>query len=465
MGINSDISHKPDRVVKPIKSRIMTLVIFLACLITGIIISRSSVDPGLSATIQVLLLFVIMVVMIRENLSVEIALLTGSVLLGVFFRIKPSQFAVETLRGISEIDVLLILGIVFFITVLGTFMDRSGHMKSLMESLSELIRDARFVAGLAPALIGLMPMPGGALFSAPMVDSVGKPLGWSPARMAMINYWCRHVWEYIWPMYAGVLLSASLLKVDIPVIVRAQSPLTITSIVGSLVFLLLPIKRPVKNGIAHSLKYNLGGVWLALWPIVAVIVITFIPYPSAEALKIPQNILTSMKMLIVLVLATFLFAGINKITLKQVGQDFIACLRKHTIFIILTIMIFKHFIDYTDVAKLMAPYFSSLNLPPMVIVFILPFIVGMLTGITMAYVGICYPILIPFLISASGQVDLGLVQFAYAGGYFGVMLTPVHLCFVLTREYFKVDWGECYRLLLGPSVLLFIVSLIIALVW
>jgi hypothetical protein len=43
------------------------------------------------------------------------------------------------------------------------------------------------------------------------------------------------------------------------------------------------------------------------------------------------------------------------------------------------------------------------------------------------------------------------VALAYTGGFLGVLLSPLHLCFSLTRDYFGADWGPNYRWL-APSV-------------
>ncbi len=61
-------------------------------------------------------------------------------------------------------------------------------------------------AGL-PALIGMLPMPGGAIFSAPLVDSVDDNDELFSSEKAAVNYWFRHIWEYWWPMYPGVILA------------------------------------------------------------------------------------------------------------------------------------------------------------------------------------------------------------------------------------------------------------------
>ncbi len=59
--------------------------------------------------------------------------------------------------------------IVWLIMVMSGIMEKSGHMKRLVSSFTSLTKDARVVGTVMSALIGLLPMPGGALFSAPLV--------------------------------------------------------------------------------------------------------------------------------------------------------------------------------------------------------------------------------------------------------------------------------------------------------
>jgi hypothetical protein len=40
--------------------------------------------------------------------------------------------------------------------------------------------------------------------------------------------------------------------------------------------------------------------------------------------------------------------------------------------------------------------------------------------------------------------------FAYSFGYMGMILSPVHICFVVTNEYFKTRLFRTYPYLAGP---------------
>jgi len=55
------------------------------------------------------------------------------------------------------------------------------------------------------------------------------------------------------------------------------------------------------------------------------------------------------------------------------------------------------------------------------------------------------------------------VMLAYASGFVGCLLSPVHLCLVLSREYFRANLGRSYRLLALPCALIMLVAVAIAL--
>ena len=53
----------------------------------------------------------------------------------------------------------------------------------------------------------------------------------------------------------------------------------------------------------------------------------------------------------------------------------------------------------------------------------------------------------------AAEMDMGAVALAYTGAFLGVLLSPLHLCFSLTRDYFKAEWGQVYKMVV-PSVAL-----------
>jgi hypothetical protein len=82
------------------------------------------------------------------------------------------------------------------------------------------------------------------------------------------------------------------------------------------------------------------------------------------------------------------------------------------------------------------------------------------------FVGASFPLVVS-LIHAQGVSDqmVAFTALAYGFGYMGMMLSPIHLCFVLTREYFSSSLGLSYRRIAGPAVCVFAASVVLFLVY
>ena len=75
-----------------------------------------------------------------------------------------------------------------------------------------------------------------------------------------------------------------------------------------------------------------------------------------------------------------------------------------------------------------------------------------ITGIAIGFVGASFPLVVP-LFSGLAPLDfLAHASLAYAAGYMGMMLSPVHICLLVTRDYFKASLAASYRHLYKPVV-------------
>jgi integral membrane protein (TIGR00529 family) len=121
------------------------------------------------------------------------------------------------------------------------------------------------------------------------------------------------------------------------------------------------------------------------------------------------------------------------------------------LFLVVGIMIFQETLRVTGALDGISTFFADSGLPLLLVLTAIPFIAGVMTGLTIAYVGITFPILLPLM--GGVTPSLGLVALAFGSGFAGVMLSPVHLCLLLTRDYFNADLGKVYRRLLVPQAL------------
>jgi hypothetical protein len=63
--------------------------------------------------------------------------------------------------------------------------------------------------------------------------------------------------------------------------------------------------------------------------------------------------------------------------------------------------------------------------------------------------------LIPLMVT--NVVHQDRLMLAYCGGFCGVLLSPTHLCLVLTKDYFRADFAKVYQQLI-PLVLFVILA-------
>jgi hypothetical protein len=83
----------------------------------------------------------------------------------------------------------------------------------------------------------------------------------------------------------------------------------------------------------------------------------------------------------------------------------------------------------------------------------------MATGLAIGFVGPSFPIVIGLIAGVTGTglgTLLSTTVLAYGSGYIGMMLSPVHVCLIVTNEHFRTQLMNSIARLLAPACVLFI---------
>ena len=107
-------------------------------------------------------------------------------------------------------------------------------------------------------------------------------------------------------------------------------------------------------------------------------------------------------------------------------------------------------------------FFQEMNMPPLLVVFLLPMLVSFSTGVTTASVAITYPFLMPF-IREGDAVRMNVETLAFAGVVFGLMISPIHLCLALSASYFNAPLSRIILKVLPAALCLAAAGLAMAL--
>ena len=348
------------------------------------------------------------------------------------------------LASIDPLTLRLAL-IVVLIMIMSEILRQTGNMKSTVESLQALIPNGRIVIAALPALVGLLPMVGGAMFSAPMVDEVGDRLGAESGRKTFVNYWFRHVWEPFFPLYPSALLAMELLDLSASQLARANLPLTAAAAAGGLLFGLMGLPRRGQTDLpSASRTQSLRTLASSIWPILLVIL---------PPLVLPFDDRVNLVLILSLIITIALMIVVNRVPLAKLGS----ILHKHipwkTVVLIFSALIFRRVLENSGAVEAVSQALTDLNIPLFIIAFAVSFIPGLLTGLVAAAYSIGFPIALPLVLADGGTIAPAWVAWLIAGGYMGVMCSPMHMCLALTRVYFKAEWKSLYRFILPSAVL------------
>jgi len=97
-----------------------------------------------------------------------------------------------------------------------------------------------------------------------------------------------------------------------------------------------------------------------------------------------------------------------------------------------------------------------------IVLFIIPFFIGTMTGLGTAALGIGLPVLLPIIIQ--GEANLYYAMLVFTGSFAGAMISPMHLCLVVTKNYLKADMGKIYKMLILPLIIITLSALILVIV-
>ena len=122
------------------------------------------------------------------------------------------------------------------ILLFSAIMKENGSMTRAISALRKVFRDARVTVALIPAIIGLVPVMGGAMLSAPLVAEASDEFDLSPERRTFLNFWFRHVWEYTLPTFPTIFLTASIVGISVTDLALVNLPLTAAAITVGIVF-------------------------------------------------------------------------------------------------------------------------------------------------------------------------------------------------------------------------------------
>ena len=332
-----------------------------------------------------------------------------------------TQAAYETFTLPRTYDIVFAL---YFVMCLEIELRLSGVLTDMVKALQQKFSGVKVLLAIMPAFLGLLPSVGGARFSAPIVEELSTDLKISSEHKAAINFWFRHIFEFSNPIVPGLILACSIAGVAYSEFLRSISWVTILAFSVGWFVLIRPIKNlrgAEKEESAEEISHEQQALKLALLPVVSIFLIVVLAGLTASV----ATCLVIVAMYFILKIAgrgvewkkIFLGAVDIKMTLNICG-----------------ILYFVQILEVTNVLNKIVAAFQASPLPIFAIIAGVSFIIGILTGMSQGHVAMVMPI-----VAAMGTGNLDLAGIAMVFGVAGQMLTPTHVCLIVTIDYFKAD--------------------------
>lgn len=384
--------------------------------------------------------FFVIIFLITRKLNPGISLILGGILLSFIYPIPFKEFLnylLETAISHDTIRLAIMLCMIYFFANL---LQDKKILTKMVRNLDSFIPNRKIVIFLSASLVGLIPMPGGALFSAPLVEESTKGMVATNERKAYLNYWFRHVWEGVFPLYPALILISIFLKIPIRTVLLAHFLLPVIQISAGWIF-------GYRRVGVENIKREEGTFY------------NFLKYFSPILLIIFLSTVVSIDVVYAIFITTILSLIFLKPDFSEIKNYFFKSFKLENYLLPLGIFLFKNLMN-SGIANRVSLELTSFHIDPRILIFFLPFMITFVTGITSTSVGVSYP-LIESLLYVNGKLSLSLMGIAFTGAVAGVLLSPLHLCLIVTVKYFKAKFGKVYSFIIPSVIFVSVISVVV----
>ena len=337
---------------------------------------------------------------------------------------------------LTDLSVLALIVIMILMPLLGGIMEESGLM---MEMIKKMRISKKSSLMLIPALFGLLPVPGGALMSAPIVQQIDAE---EDANIKVsINVWYRHMLIMVYPVSSALIIASKLTNINLYMLVLGLLPVLIVMWLIGYVILVRNVSPYAEQG-----ERDLKRAFLILLPILIAPVFDFVGRTFFN-FYIPELFL-----LFGLLISIWLALKLGKMKVSIVKT-----ISKKMKIWRFPLIIFSMFLFLEVFINSGAPEeIASLDLSVFLLI-----IIGFLLGVGTGRIQLPISILIPIYLAQFSVLTMPLLDFIfiYSSIFLGYLITPLHPCVVYSAEYFKTSFIKVAKILGKPILVSFMLLL------
>lgn len=379
----------------------------------------------------IIITFCFLGLLIYKRVNLGITLNAAALIMALLALDLPTTWNVAVQTTIDPLTISLVVA-TFGIMLLSQLYKETKVINTLSESLSRIINNSKLIVSLLPAVMGLLPVGGGALMSAPLVEAETEKLGLRPDKKTYGNLWFRHTVFPVYPVSQILILAATLTGLTVTALIIRQIPVVIAMIIiGYLIGLRKTPKTDKRPNITIDRNLELKRFLTTFLPILATIVV-------AVAFGIDVSIAVFIGIAILLIIAKPTLRTCVE-PLKNWGTWGIT-LAAYGAFLL------RNVADAVGISQIFSTFVNNGNVNMLLLLILIPAFLSGISGSAQGGITISVSILAGVLTFNAASASL-----LFMSSYLGYVVAPTHLCLVLTAEYFKCSIGKLYKYLI-PSV-------------
>jgi len=384
-------------------------------------------------------------VMIYKRVNLGITLNAAALLLALLVLDLPEIGNVIYKTTISPLTISLVVA-TFGIMLLSLLYKETKVIDILSESLSKIINNSKLIVSMLPAVIGLLPVGGGALMSAPLVEAETEKLGLREDKKTYVNLWFRHTIFPVYPVSQFLILTAMLTGLTLTSLILRQIPVVISMVaVGYIVGLRKTPKTKKEENVKANRGSELKRFGITFSPILATIIAVII-------FSIDVSIAALMGVAVLLMIA------------KPNLKTFIKPFKNRTIWGITLAaygaFLLRNMAEAIGISQIFGSFVTNGNIDVLLLLTVIPAFLGAITGSPSGGIAISVSILTGIVSFTPKSASL-----LYISSYLGYVVAPTHLCLVLTAEYFKCSLGKLYKYLTPSLIVSFATGILVYLLF
>lgn len=368
----------------------------------------------------------VITILVLSKKSLWVSIFLGALLISLTCN-DPLKCIVISFETATNIEMLLLALALAELPIMGRILEID--LQKAFENVG-----SRASSILGPATLGLLPIPGGAVLSCPIVEKSLEGVKSDYEKVA-INIWFRHILFLVYPLSSALIVAATVAKLNLlHIIPYMVLPFLAALGIGYFYFL----REEVVSNNKNLEKKSMSAIFIIICAPILQALLSFFGIGINEA--------TFVAVTFVLVMSIIYYHirphDIRKIALKMKVWNFSL--------ILLAVIFYAKMFSLSQMLQII----SSVRVHVLVIYMVIPFTLGLLTG----RVKLAVSLVLPIILYGYGPISVGIFIIIYCSSLAGYLMSPAHPCLVLSSEYFHSDMKKSIKSLLVPTLVFVLFS-------